>query len=110
MCKKKKKCKGGPKSRIFYVYQILKKKIKKIYYQRNARNFSTSQRKKSKQKKVKNNISYVLEMFEMDNAKGIFEKSSADQNDKHEFKIFQSYALKYNKKYKVLRIFQSKEI
>ena len=41
-------------------------------------------------------------MSEMDNAKGIFEKSSADQNDKHEFKIFQSYALKYNKKYKVL--------
>ena len=34
-------------------------------------------------------------MSEMDNAKGIFEKSSADQNDQHEFKIFQSYALKY---------------
>jgi hypothetical protein len=34
-------------------------------------------------------------MSEMDNAKGIFEKSSADQNDEHEFKIFQSYALKY---------------
>ena len=34
-------------------------------------------------------------MSEMDNAKEIFEKSSADQNDEHEFKIFQSYALKY---------------
>ena len=43
------------------------------------------------------NISNVLEMSEMDNAKGIFEKSSSDQNDKHEFKIFQSYALKYKK-------------
>ena len=34
-------------------------------------------------KKLKiNNISFVLEMSEMDNAKGIFEISSA-QNDKH---------------------------
>ena len=40
-------------------------------------------------------------MSEMDNAKGIFEKSSADQNDEHKFKIFQSYALKYKNKKKV---------
>jgi hypothetical protein len=53
---------------------------------------------KKVKKKVKKNISNVLEMSEMDNAKGIFEKSSADQNDKHEFKIFQSYALKYKKR------------
>ncbi len=51
--------------------------------------------KEKKQKKK--NISNVLEMSEMDNAKGIFEKSSADQNDQHDFKIFQSYALKYKK-------------
>jgi len=55
-------------------------------------------------KKKKKNFLNVLEISEMDNAKGIFEKSSADQNDKHEFKIFQSYALKYNKKYKKLQI------
>ena len=54
-------------------------------------------RGKEKKNKKKLNISYVLEMSEMDNAKGIFEKSSADQNDKHEFKIFQSYAQKYKK-------------
>ena len=46
-------------------------------------------------KQQKKNISNVLEMSEMDNAKGIFQKSSADKKDEHEFKIFQSYALKY---------------
>jgi len=49
-------------------------------------------------KKKKKNFLNVLKMFEMENAKEIFEKSSADQNDKHEFKIFQSYALKYKKR------------
>ena len=64
---------------------------------------------KKRKRKKKFKLPDIFKMSETDNAKRIFEISSAEKFDEHEFKIFQSNALKY-KKHKLPDILKMSEM